>query len=200
MINKSEDILVLHPSPIVFYGLCKAIQMAGLHGNIVHVDSFSEMKIKLGSGKFSMVFVSPFLVVNLTDQLYTMQKEYNLKVVALVSGFQPNVLSQSFDDKLSLDDPLDRIVASIGEKKSDVRKKQNQKNSLLSGRELDVLRLLISGLSNKEIAEKLYISFHTVVSHRKNIVQKTGIKSVSGLTIYAVSNRLIDLAANLEQA
>jgi DNA-binding CsgD family transcriptional regulator len=58
-------------------------------------------------------------------------------------------------------------------------------------RELDVVRLVASGKSNREIAEELFISIHTVISHRKNITTKLGIKSVSGLTIYAVINKLI---------
>lgn len=56
----------------------------------------------------------------------------------------------------------------------------------LSSREIEVLVLIIKGLINKEIADKLNISLTTVITHRKNIVEKLGIKSVSGLTIYAV--------------
>lgn len=67
-----------------------------------------------------------------------------------------------------------------------------QKESL-SGRETDVLVLLTKGLSNKEIAGKLHISIHTVISHRENIVEKTGIKSLPGLTIYAISKKIIPL-------
>ena len=48
------------------------------------------------------------------------------------------------------------------------------------------------GYANKEIAEKLFISIHTVISHRKNITDKLGIKSISGLTVYAILNKLID--------
>jgi len=56
----------------------------------------------------------------------------------------------------------------------------------LTKRETEVLRLLTQGLLNKEIADKLGISLHTVISHRKNIISKLGIKTVSGLTIYAM--------------
>jgi len=64
---------------------------------------------------------------------------------------------------------------------------------VLSEREIDILKLLTTGLANKEIADKLNISINTVMTHRKNISQKTGIKSVSGLTIYAVVKKLISL-------
>lgn len=62
----------------------------------------------------------------------------------------------------------------------------------LSERECDVLILVAKGLTNKEIASTLNISPHTVISHRKNIVHKTGIRSVAGLTVFAVLNKLID--------
>lgn len=62
----------------------------------------------------------------------------------------------------------------------------------LSERERDVLVLVARGFTNKEIASELNISPHTVISHRKNIVHKTGIRSVAGLTVYAVLNKFID--------
>ena len=62
----------------------------------------------------------------------------------------------------------------------------------LSVREIEVLVLVTKGLINKEIADKLNISLTTVISHRKNITEKLGIKSVSGLTVYAVMNGYIE--------
>lgn len=62
----------------------------------------------------------------------------------------------------------------------------------LSAREIEVLVLISKGLINKEIADKLNISLTTVISHRKNITEKLGIKSVSGLTVYAVMNGYIE--------
>lgn len=62
----------------------------------------------------------------------------------------------------------------------------------LSGREIEVLILVCKGFINKEIADKLNISLTTVITHRKNITEKLGIKSVSGLTIYAVMNGYIE--------
>lgn len=65
-------------------------------------------------------------------------------------------------------------------------------NGELTSREKDVLRQVALGLPNKEIAEKLFISIHTVISHRKHITEKLGIKSISGLTVYALLNKVID--------
>lgn len=64
-------------------------------------------------------------------------------------------------------------------------------NKELSTRETDVLQLIVKGITNKEIADKLSISLNTVLTHRKNITAKLGIKTVSGLTFYAIMNGII---------
>ncbi|MCU4155519.1 helix-turn-helix transcriptional regulator [Carboxylicivirga sp. A043] len=74
----------------------------------------------------------------------------------------------------------------------DDNEENTESNSdLLSEREVDVLKAVALGYSNKEIAEKLFISINTVISHRKNITEKLGIKTIAGLTVYAVMNDLI---------
>ncbi len=58
----------------------------------------------------------------------------------------------------------------------------------LTSREIEVLVAIVRGMQNKEIAARLNISLTTVITHRKNITSKLGIKSVSGLTIYAIAS------------
>ena len=62
----------------------------------------------------------------------------------------------------------------------------------LSSREIEILTGVAQGLLNKEIASKYNISIHTIITHRKNIVRKTGIKTIAGLTAYAILNNLIE--------
>lgn len=64
---------------------------------------------------------------------------------------------------------------------------------VLSDREIEVMSLIVQGHINKEIADKLSISLSTVVTHRKNIMEKLGMKSVSALTIYAVMHGYVDI-------
>ena len=71
----------------------------------------------------------------------------------------------------------------------------NKESNGLSSREIEVLTLIAKGYINKEIAEKLNISLTTVITHRKNIIEKTGIKSVSGLTIYSIMQGHIEADA-----
>lgn len=65
--------------------------------------------------------------------------------------------------------------------------------SVLSDRETEVMSLIVQGHKNKEIADKLNISLSTVITHRKNIMEKLGIKSVSALTVYAVTHGHVDI-------
>ena len=65
---------------------------------------------------------------------------------------------------------------------------------ILSDREIEVLALIVQGLINKEIADRLNIGITTVITHRKNIMDKLGMKSVSALTIYAVMHGYVDIS------
>ena len=65
----------------------------------------------------------------------------------------------------------------------------------LSEREKDIIICVVQGMSNKEIAEHLYISVNTVITHRRNIARKLQIHSPAGLTIYAIVNHLVDISA-----
>ena len=69
----------------------------------------------------------------------------------------------------------------------------DDKQENLSAREIEVIRYVANGLSNKEIADTMCLSTHTVMSHRKNIARKLDIHSTAGLTIYAIVNGIIEV-------
>ncbi len=68
-----------------------------------------------------------------------------------------------------------------------------EKTESLTDREIEILSSVVKGLTNKEIAQKLFLSTHTVISHRRNITRKLEIHSTAGLTIYAIVNKLVSL-------
>ena len=70
-----------------------------------------------------------------------------------------------------------------------------QASDALSEREQDVIISLVQGMSNKEIADHLFISVNTVITHRRNIARKLQIHSPAGLTIYAIVNGLVDISS-----
>lgn len=74
------------------------------------------------------------------------------------------------------------------------RKEEKEAADDLSQREKEIIRCVVKGLSNKEIAEELYISVHTVITHRRNIARKLQIHSPTLLTIYAIVNKLVDIS------
>lgn len=97
------------------------------------------------------------------------------------------------------------FVPEVARLENELRDKEESKNNmvddnklhieaeeLISDREKDIIRCVASGKSNKEIAEQLFISPHTVATHRRNINAKLGIHSSAGLTIYAIIHNIID--------
>ena len=88
-----------------------------------------------------------------------------------------------------VEDPKSAVRSSSG------KAEEEKSDDTLSEREKEILVSVASGLLNKEIADKHNISINTVITHRKNITRKTGIKTVAGLTVYAILNGLIDISS-----
>lgn len=80
-----------------------------------------------------------------------------------------------------------------GHKRMHKMKTETKGKNILTVREIEVLSLVVQGLINKEIADRLNISLATVVTHRRNITEKLGVRSVSALTIYAVMNGYVGM-------
>ncbi|MBI9061748.1 MAG: response regulator transcription factor [Marinilabiliaceae bacterium] len=92
-----------------------------------------------------------------------------------------------FESKASLIDKIHQVIQKINTSKT------TSESEELSPREKLILKHVALGHTNKAIGELLFISSHTVISHRKNITRKLGIKTVSGLTVYAILNNLIQM-------
>ena len=78
-----------------------------------------------------------------------------------------------------------------------LQKKKNMEKSTylveLTEREIDVLKLIVQEFTTAEIAEKLFISTHTVETHRKNLISKLNVRNIAGLVKYAMQNGLVEL-------
>ena len=125
------------------------------------------------------------------EKIYTLHPDSKLVAVccenpdeSLVPYFDGIIhLNASEKEILSV---LDRIFDSFARQPAG-----SGSTDLISEREKDVLRGVALGLTNKEISESLHISCHTVITHRKNISAKIGIKTIAGLAVYAVLNGII---------
>ncbi len=95
------------------------------------------------------------------------------------------------DGILNILNPKEQLVEQVEKDLNQLHPKTGHDDDSLSEREIEVLALVAEGATNKEIADKLFISVHTVITHRKNITHKLGIKTVSGLTLYAILNNLL---------
>ena len=117
-----------------------------------------------------------------------------IRLIALVSSFVDASLLTKYDESISIFDDLDILSKKIhgllnlasGEEELD-----NQET--LSQREKEIVICVVKGMTNKEIAENLFLSIHTVITHRRNIARKLQIHSPAGLTIYAIVNKLVTL-------
>lgn len=80
------------------------------------------------------------------------------------------------------------------EDESEASESAGKESDLISNREKEIIGLVAKGLSNKEIADRLFLSVHTVTTHRRNIASKLQIHSAAGLTIYAILHNIIDIS------
>jgi DNA-binding CsgD family transcriptional regulator len=119
-----------------------------------------------------------------------------VRIVAInCGGYTDPTLLSKYDAQISIFDSLESLTATLSalQAKDDDEQPDEEQESL-SQREKEIVVCVVKGLTNKEIAEQLYLSVHTVITHRKNISRKLQIHSVSGLTIYAIVNKLVELS------
>ncbi len=110
--------------------------------------------------------------------------------VALITMPLDNAALEGFSGTISLYDNPDDIHAMIDRL---MGYEEGEENSGLSEREKDIIKGVVRGLPNKCIADELNLSVHTIITHRRNIAKKLQIHSASALTIYAISNKLVDI-------
>lgn len=193
---KSDNkIIIVEPSPIVSAGLASYFDDTKQISIVSQLDRIDRMEEKLAAYNPDVLIINPLLIAyDYNEHFLKICRDFsNVIPVALVSSYiDANILKQ-FKDVIEINDSKQKVVTKIFNLLNDSKLSQDKpENVELSNRETDVLVALVKGLTNKEISDKLFISVHTVITHRKNIIRKTGIKSVSGLTVYALLNNLVD--------
>ena len=117
-----------------------------------------------------------------------------IRVIALVTSFVDASLLSKYDESISIFDDLERLSKKISGLLNVPSEEEDLENQdALSQREKEIVICVVKGMTNKEIAEKLFLSIHTVITHRRNISKKLQIHSAAGLTIYAIVNKLVTL-------
>jgi len=191
MENSRINIAVIEPSQIIFEGLSNILMKFKKNFYLYRFNDLEELKNSVSKESFTVALINPLAIQNrLTDFLKLKSNHPNMLTIALIYSFFDNDLLLKFDDTLSVTASMEQIRHKLGQISTASEKSLHDD---LSDREIEVLTQMVKGLANKEIADTLNISIHTVISHRKNITEKTGIKSLSGLTIYAITKKIIPL-------
>ena len=183
-------VLIAEPSEIIVAGLVQLLSEVSRFKILDPVNNTSMLDERIIASKPDVVIVNATLVPSAAS----VRTDRNISVIALVYQYVEQLHLRRFDAVIDIRESRASIAETIIEatKTQTQHDGDNTTNYELSKRETAVLVLVAKGLTNKEIAEQLNVSPHTVMSHRKNIVHKTGIKSVAGLTVYAMLHNLID--------
>ncbi|MCU4164757.1 response regulator transcription factor [Carboxylicivirga caseinilyticus] len=155
-------------------------------------DNSKQCFVLLKDIDFDIIFINASIFnVDEYDQFKQLISKDTIIQYLLYSALPEDVSGNQFSilqPKAAIVDKLQSMVVEV--KKN---KEEEDQTEDLSPREKSILKCVALGLTNKEIAEKEFISTHTVISHRKNITRKLGIKTVSGLTVYAIINNIIHM-------
>lgn len=120
--------------------------------------------------------------------------ELGVPAVALVSGAYPQGALSGYSGVISIYDGQQAVLRTLRKAvQAEGEEGLQAEGGELSPREKEILVCVAKGMLNKEIAYKYNLSIFTVMTHRKNITAKTGIKSIAGLTAYAILQGLIDI-------
>lgn len=194
MDRRRINIAIIEPSQLIFEGFSNIAARLGSNISITRFPGLSELSASARSKEISVAIVNPSILQNRLNEFSKVKREFpGILWLAMVYNLYGSELLEKFDDTLNISDSADLIAAKITSERSG--EPNDKTGEVLSVRETDVLREMIRGKSNKEIADVLNISIHTVITHRKNITEKTGIKSLPGLTIYAITKKLVPVSS-----
>lgn len=183
----SSSFLVIHEMPIVQIGLRSLLNSmkTEIREIVSACPDFRTYPLQEG-----LVILADTKHAEIIRRERKYLKKNNIPVIGLNFNTQLQYDETVFDEVLSSSNNQNILISKLSQ--FTLKLKPGNSSNQLSNRETDILQQVALGLSNKEISEKLFISIHTVITHRKHITAKLGIKSISGLTLYASLNNLID--------
>lgn len=186
--------LVFEPSIILSEGISAILHQFDFCAKNYRAATIEEFSNIIKNKKVDIAIVNPAMIQNRMQFWRKIKRIYpDIRWMGVATYVLDPDVESFYNHVFSLYTPFNDIREILLKTNWDSDDTFGNDSEMLSDRETEVLTLLIKGCTNKEIAENLNISVHTVISHRKNIVVKTGIKSQAGLTIYAISNNIVSL-------
>lgn len=185
--NANNKITILTNSQIIFNGFLYILKNIGIQTDWHNLD------IANYDFDSNTLYIIDSILLHNDSVTHNIKKNSNKKLICLQTTYINKEILNYFKDFITLSDNSEVIIKKIQNILNQHDDNLESDENILSDREIEVLKLVVSGHQNKEIADLLNISINTVITHRKNISQKTGIKSLSGLTIYAVLKNIISI-------
>ncbi|MFP4619772.1 MAG: response regulator transcription factor [Bacteroidales bacterium] len=184
------SVIISEPSYLIKRGISALIGDM-LSAEIIFINDGQELNHHLDTNEITAVFINEQILKEMQDSALFFQLKEETRYIALSDNPGNLAEKRKFDAVLNRNAQKDDIVPVIEKLLQFGYGEGSETDPLLSTREKEVLKQVAMGYTNQEIADKLHISKHTVISHRKNLTSKLGIKTVSGLTVYAILNNLI---------
>ncbi len=193
---KRRTVVLVERAYLIQAGIGKLLdEVPGMVITAIFDGSEKRLSEKINNKKPDLVFINPHCVAdNAISLVKGLHNKGCLIVGLLKKDTLPNIKSlfkyhlTPTDGKYELLEELKSVVGKLP-----ASEPHDKENSALSEREITILKKVVSGLTTQEIADRLFLSVHTVNTHRKNITNKLGIKTVSGLTVFALMNKIVHL-------
>lgn len=194
-IEGRPKIAIIDPNTLAVLGLKQLLQNVLPIMTVDTFGSFAELEASHPDSYFHY-----FAAMNIVLENKAFFTERKRKTIVLTLSLDSTSTLSDFHS-LCINMPEQELVRSLlalqqsahGHGKNMPPMPEVLNRKILSDREIEVMSLIVQGYINKEIAEKLNIGLATVITHRKNIMDKLGMKSVSALTIYAVMHGYVDI-------
>lgn len=193
--NEKKKIILITPSKIIARGINAILSDYGdFRLEAILSDISRENENVLKNTSVDIIIIDTGLWgYSSRKQFRSLISEYSDAAIIGVNTLALDEESKKlYDELFSIYDAPSVIINKLRAANTSERELSEQNKNELSIREQEILVCVAKGMLNKEIADKFNISIHTVITHRKNITKKTGIKTVAGLTVYALLNNLID--------
>lgn len=187
-------IAVAESSVIVRSGLVSVLKrLPDMEVEVVEVTSKDGIRHCMEMHTPQILIVNPQLEGWFDVDAFRQCYKQDVKLVSLLCSMVDSSQLNGYDERVTLFDDMASLEKKITELLNIADEEEPDKDAL-SQREKEIVGCIVRGMTNKEIAEKLFISVHTVMTHRKNITRKLQIHSAAGLTIYAIVNKLVELS------